>query len=69
MENGMRQHCKFEGRPVQEMVYQLTDTEHLVYSPKMQTSTIICKNKTSEIIHLDLATKIHVSENCPVKLS
>jgi hypothetical protein len=47
MENGVRQHCKFEQRPVQEMVYQLTDTEHLVFSPQMQTSTIICKNATS----------------------
>ncbi len=35
MEHGVRQHCKFEQRPVQEMVYQLTDTEHLVYSPHM----------------------------------
>ena len=51
------------------MVYQLTDPEHLVYSPQMQTSTIICKNKTSEIIHLDLATKNLVPENCDVKYS
>jgi hypothetical protein len=35
----------------------------------MQTSTIICKNATSEIVHLDTATKIHVPENCHVKFS
>jgi hypothetical protein len=34
----------------------------------MQTSTIICKNATSEIVHLDTATKIHVPENCHVNL-
>jgi hypothetical protein len=62
MEKGVRQHCKFEQRPVQEMVYQLTDTEHLVYSPQMQTSTIVCKNASSEIVHLDIATKIHIPE-------
>ncbi len=53
MENGVRLHCKFEGRPVQEMVNQLTNTEHLVFSPQMQISTIVCKNATSEIVHLD----------------
>jgi hypothetical protein len=57
------------GLPVQEMVYQLTDTEHLVYSPHMQTSTIICKNATSKIVHLDIATKILVPENCHAKFS
>ena len=69
MEDGVRQHCKFERKPVQEMVYQLTATEHLIYSPIMQTSTIICKNATSETIHLDIATKIHVPENCQVKFA
>jgi hypothetical protein len=69
MERGVRQYCKFERRPVQEMVYQLTDTEDLVYSPLMQTITIICKNATSEIVHLDIATKIHAPENCLVKFT
>jgi hypothetical protein len=44
MNAGVRQQCKFEQRPVQEIVYQLTDTENLVYSPKIQTSTIIYEN-------------------------
>jgi hypothetical protein len=69
MEHGVKKHCKFERRPVQETVYQLTDTEHLVYSPYKQISTILCKNATFEIVHLDTATKIHVPENCHVKLS
>ena len=68
MESGVRKHCKFERRPVQEMVFQLTDTEHLVYSPTMQSSTIMCKNSTDNI-YLDLITKIKVPENCYVKLS
>jgi hypothetical protein len=33
------------------MVYQMTETKHLVFSPNMQTSTIICKNATSENIN------------------
>ena len=51
------------------MLYQLTATEHLLYSPIMQTSTIICKNARSETVHLDLATKIYVPENCHVKFA
>ena len=67
-EEGVRKHCKFERKPIQEMVYQLTDTEHLVYSPTLQTAIIICKNQSSETVHIDMTTKITVPENCYVKL-
>jgi hypothetical protein len=60
---------KFKLRSVQEMVHQLTDTEHLLNSQQIQTSTIICKNATSEIIYLDLPTKIQIPKNCHVKFS
>ena len=33
MESGVRSHCKFETKPVQEIVYQLTDRDHLIFSP------------------------------------
>jgi hypothetical protein len=33
METGVKQHCKFELRPVLEMVYLMTATKHLVYFP------------------------------------
>lgn len=69
MEAGVRQHCKFERRPVQETVFQLTDTDHLVYSPELQTSTIFCRNGSQETVHLGLTTKIHVPENCYVKFA
>ncbi len=45
MEQGVRKHCKFERRPVQEIVYQLSDTDHLVFSPTLQTSAIRCTNE------------------------
>ena len=50
------------------MVYKLTDTEHLVYSPSLQTTTIICRNQSSETVHIDMTTKITFPENCYVKL-
>ena len=67
-EDGVRKHCKFERKPVQETVFQLSDTEHIVYSPTLQTSAIMCRNGTSETIHLNLVTKINVPEDCQLKL-
>ena len=67
-EDGVRRHCKFERKPVQETVFQLSDTEHIVYSPSLQTSAITCRNGSSETIHLNLVTKINVPENCQLKL-
>jgi hypothetical protein len=63
-EAGARQHCKFEQKHLQEIVYQLTDAEHLMYSPQMQTSTIYAK-----MLHLDLVTKVYLPENCLIKFA
>ena len=68
-ENGVRKHCKFERRPVQEIVYQLTDTEHLVYSPMLQTSSIVCRNNTQETVYLDQSTRITVPQGCSLALN
>ena len=57
-EEGVGKDSKFERRPVQEIVYQLTDTEHLVYSPVLQTSSIICRNNSRETVYLDQSTRI-----------
>jgi hypothetical protein len=67
-EDGVRKHCKFEHNPVQQTVFQLSDTEHIVYSPTLQPSAIMCRNGTSETIHLNLVTKIIVPEDCQLKL-
>ena len=69
MEKGVRRHCKFERRPVQEMVYQLSDTDHLVFSPTLQTSTIKCKNRSATRVHFEQSTKIHVPAGYSIKLS
>ena len=67
-EDGVRKHCKFERRPVQEIVYQLTDTEHLVYSPVLQTASIVCRNNTHETVYLDQSTRITVPQGCSLSL-
>ena len=67
-ERGVRTHCKFERKAVTEMAYQLTKTDHLIYSPNPQTSKINCKNGTTHRIHFDKITKIHLDEGCFIKL-
>ena len=85
VESGVRAYCKFETRPVQEVVYQLTDREHLVFSPTDQVSDrehlvfsptdqvskIKCKNGTQERVQLDRnqATKITMEPGCTLKLN
>jgi hypothetical protein len=32
-ELGVQKHCKFKIKPVSELVYQISDTDHLVFSP------------------------------------
>jgi hypothetical protein len=53
MEQGVHKNYKFERRPVQEMLYQLSDTDLLVFSPTLQNSTIKCTNGTSTRIHFE----------------
>ena len=67
-ESGVRIYCKFERRPVQEIVYQLSDSDHIVFSPSPFTSKINCKNGTSQRIHFNTATKIHLESGCTIKL-
>ena len=69
MEQGVRRHCKFERRPVQEMVYQLSDTDHLVFSPSLQSSSIKCTNGSVTRVHFEQSTKIHVPPGCSIKLN
>ncbi len=51
------------------MVNQLSDTDHVIFSPTLQTSTIKCKNGSATRIHLEQSTKIHVPAECSIKLS
>ena len=50
-------------------MYQLSDTDHLVFSPTLQTSTIKCTNGSSTRIHFEQSTKINVPAGCSIKLA
>ena len=53
---------------VQEIVYQLPDSDHIVFLLSPFTSKINCKNCICQRIHFNTATKIHLDEGCIIKL-
>ena len=55
-ERGVGTHCKFERKSVQEMPYQFTWTDHLIYSLTPQTWILNVKNG---IIHRIDSDKIN----------
>jgi hypothetical protein len=69
-EGGVRAHCKFETKPIQEMVFRLSDTDHVVFSPMDQSSIIKCKNGSQERVQFNKnqATKIVMGLGCDLKL-
>ena len=66
----MRTHCKFERGAVTEMAYQLTKTNHLIYSPTPQTSKTFIKMAQLIEFTLTKITKktIHLDEECYIRL-
>jgi hypothetical protein len=59
-EEGVKQHCKFEIRKLDEIVYQLNANEHLVFSPTPLTTQIKCRNGTHYPVFLSETTKLAV---------
>jgi hypothetical protein len=51
------------------MVFQLFDTNHLVFLPTLQSSTIKCTHGTSTQIHFEQSTLIHVPARYSIKLT
>ena len=67
IESGVRTYCKFERKPVQELVYQLSPTDHLIFSPIPQSPVITCMNGSNERIDIGRTTRVHLEAGCTVK--
>ena len=67
-EEGVKQHCKFEIRKLDETVYQLNANEHLVFSPSPLTTQIKCRNGTHYPVFLSETTKLAVPDGCETEL-
>jgi hypothetical protein len=67
-EIGVQQNCKFERRRLKEMVYQLNEIDHLVFSPEPLTVQMQCRNGSHFPIFLSTNSKISVPGGCEVTL-
>ena len=67
-EQGIKENCKLERKRLIETVYQLSSTDHLVYSPQPFSTKIQCKNGSSFPTYITKVHKIHVPEDCKLTL-
>jgi hypothetical protein len=68
-EIGVKENCKLERKRLRETVYQLSATDHILFTPHPYTTEIICKNGSHFPLYLSQTTKIHIPEECKVTLN
>ena len=68
-EAAAQERCKFHRKRLEETVHQLSNTNHLVYSPDSFTTTIKCKNGTHFPLFLTTGNnRITVPRGCQAEL-
>jgi len=65
---GIISNCRFKRKLLRETVYQLSPTDHLVYTPVPFTAQIQCRNGSHHPLFLAKNTRIHISQGCSVDL-
>ena len=66
---GIEGNCRIERRPLREKVYQLSPTDHLVYTPTPITTQIQCKNGTYFPLKIKATSRISIPHGCSVELT
>ena len=67
-EGGVKENCRIDRRPLRETVYQLSATDHLVYTPTPLTTQILCSNGSHYPLRLHDTSRLHVPESCLTEL-
>ena len=67
-EQGVRNNCKLQRKRMRETVYQLSATDHLLFTPSPYLTRIDCKNGSQFPLYLAQTTHLHVPEECSVVL-
>jgi hypothetical protein len=67
-ELGVHLHCRLESRPLQETTYQISSTQHLVYSPTPFFTQIQCTNGSHFQKQLIDITYIDLPPLCSIEL-
>jgi len=65
---GVKQNCKLERKKLRETVYQISATDHLVFTPKPYSANINCRNGSSFPTYITQTFKLSVPEDCKIKL-
>ena len=66
---GIEGNCCVERKPLRETVYQLSPTDHLVFSPVPLTTQVQCNNGTYFPLKLKATTRITIPHGCSVHLT
>ena len=67
-EKGVFRHCKFKREILREKVYQLSATDHLVFTPTPLTAQVKCNNGTHHPLFLSQNTRVHIPQGCSTEL-
>ena len=66
---GIEGNCRIERKPLRETVYQLSSTDHLVFSPVPLTTQVQCNNGTYFPLKLKATSRITIPHGCSVHLT
>ena len=66
---GIEGNCRIERRPLREKVYQLSPTDHLVYTPSPLTTQIQCSNGSYFPLKIKATSRISIPHGCSVELT
>jgi len=67
--SGARKYCKFVKKPLMETVYQISTTDHMVYSPVAGTYSAICTNQSHFSVFIQVGNnRVSLPPGCSVQL-
>ena len=66
---GVFENCKIDRVNLREQVYQISNTEHIIYSPIPISTQIFCNNGSYFNIKIKQVKQIYVPEGCSVDLT
>ncbi len=60
-DTGMQKHCRFERKAAKELVYQIFDLEHLIYSTIPNSVLQKWEEESAAFYHINQATVVHIT--------
>lgn len=68
-EMGMIRSCSFETKRLREMVYQVSETQYLIFTPTPFTARMVCRNGSHYPIFIQDQTEVRVDHGCTLNLN